>query len=73
MKESIIIYLIKENNNYKVDMFNTMIGIIENIFEIETIENVNNIINLFQEEEKMIKKKSILETVERYILNLIKI
>lgn len=73
MKESIIIYLIKENNNYKVDMFNTMIGIIENIFEIETIENVNNIINLFQEEEKMIKKKSNLETVERYILNLIKI
>ena len=73
MKESIIIYLIKENNKYKIDMFNTMIGIIENIFEIETIENVNNIINLFQEEEKMIKKKSILETVERYILNLIKI
>lgn len=71
LKETLVIYLIMENNKYSINMINTMTGEISKILianDLQEVDKINGI--LMDNKEKIIKEKD-LYSVETYILKLI--
>lgn len=71
LKETLVIYLIMEDNKYSINMINTMTGEISKILianDLQEVDKINRI--LMDNKEKIIKEKD-LYSVEVYILKLI--
>ncbi|MEF9991508.1 MAG: hypothetical protein RR765_05390 [Peptostreptococcaceae bacterium] len=66
IKETLVIFGIKEDNNLNIYITNTMTG--DNIF-VTKEKDINKIIHFILSEEVEIKKLEDLEKVEKYILN----
>lgn len=72
LKESIIIYLMNEDNKYSIYMMNTMTGDINILFDTENIKDINNFNDNFLNEKNFILKGIDLGHVEKYILTIYK-
>jgi hypothetical protein len=70
IKETIVIYSIKENNNYNIFMINTMSGETNKICNVNNIDELGILINKFKILEKEIIAINDLEKIEKYILKL---
>lgn len=69
LKETLVIYLMEEKNQYNIYMTNTMTGNIEKIFTARDLDEVNKFNDLFIiKKDNLIKGKG-LDEIERYILN----
>ncbi|MGL5641379.1 MAG: hypothetical protein ACRDDM_03870 [Paraclostridium sp.] len=66
IKETLVIFGIKEDNNLNIYITNTMTG--DNIFVIKE-NDLNKINNFILSKEDEIKKLEDLEKIEKYILN----
>ncbi|HSQ90099.1 MAG TPA: hypothetical protein VLM92_15005 [Romboutsia sp.] len=69
IKESIVVYCIKEKDNYKVVMINTMSGETNEIFNVKNIDELDILINKFKILEKEIIPMNNLEKIKKCILN----
>lgn len=70
LKETLVIYLITENNKYNINMINTMTGEINKIFVANYLQELNSIIQVLIDNKKKIIKEKDLLSAEKYILNL---
>ena len=68
IKETIVIYSVKENNNYNIFMINTMSGETNKICNVNNIDELGILINKFKMLEKEIIAINDLEKIEKYIL-----
>jgi hypothetical protein len=68
IKETIVIYTIKENDGYKIFMINTMSGETNEICNVNNIDELGILINKFKMLEKEIIAINDLENIEKYIL-----
>ena len=68
IKETIVIYSIKENNSYDIFMINTMSGETNKICNVNNIDELGILINKFKMLEKEIIAINDLEKIEKYIL-----
>jgi len=68
IKETIVIYSIKENNSYNIFMINTMSGETNKICNVNNIDELGILINKFKMLEKEIIAINDLEKIEKYIL-----
>ncbi|WP_434797869.1 hypothetical protein [Terrisporobacter vanillatitrophus] len=72
LKETLVIYLMKEKNQYNIYMINTMTGSIEKIFTGKDLDEAEKFNDIFiKKRDNIINGKS-LEEIERYILKVIK-
>ena len=70
LKESLVVYLMEEKNQYNIYLMNTMTGSMNKIFTAKDLEEVDKFNNIFiQNKEHIIKRKD-LENMERYILKI---
>lgn len=70
LKETLVIYLITENNKYNINMINTMTGEINKILVANDSQELDSIIQVLIDSKKKIIKEKDLLSVEKYILNL---
>lgn len=70
LKETLVIYLITENNKYNINMINTMTGEINKILVANDSQELDSIIQVLIDNKKKIIKEKDLLSVEKYILNL---
>ena len=70
LKETLVIYLITENNKYNINMINTMTGEINKILVANDSQELDSIIQVLIDSKKKIIKEKDLISVEKYILNL---
>lgn len=68
IKETIIIYCLKEKDSYKVFMINTMFGEAHEICNVADLVQLDRIINKFKKLEKNIICIGNLQEIEKYIL-----
>ena len=68
IKETIVIYTIKQNDSYNVFMINTMSGETNEICNVNNIDELGILINKFKMLEKEIIAINDLEKIEKYIL-----
>ena len=68
IKETIVIYTIKENDSYNVFMINTMSGETNEICNVNNIDELGILINKFKMLEKEIIAINDLQKIEKYIL-----
>lgn len=69
LKETLVIYLMEEQNQYNIYMTNTMTGNIEKIFTAKDLDEVNKFNDLFIIKKDNFTKGKGLDEIERYILN----
>ena len=72
LKESLVIYLMEENNQYNVYMMNTMTGIMSKLTTSQDLAEIDNLNDFLMSNKESIMKGEDLESIESYILNLIK-
>lgn len=72
LKESLVIYLIEEKNQYNIYLINTMTGIINKIFKCNNLDEVDKFNDIFISKKENLIKGEGLDKIEKYILNLIK-
>lgn len=72
LKESLVIYLMEENNQYNVYMMNTMTGIMSKLTTSQDLDEIDNLNDFLMSNKESIMKGEDLESIESYILNLIK-
>ena len=72
LKETLVIYLKEEKNQYNIYTINTMTGNIYKIFTGEDLDEVDKFNDLFISNKVNIIKGKDLDEIEVYILNLIK-
>ncbi len=72
LKESLVIYLMEENNQYNVYMMNTMTGIMSKLTTSQDLAEIDNLNDFLMSNKENIMKGEDLESIESYILNLIK-
>lgn len=70
IKETIVIYGVKEKDIYKIFMINTMSGETNEIYNANNIGELDIIINKFKILEKEMININELEKIEKYILKL---
>ena len=68
IKETIVIYAIKEKDSYDVFMINTMSGETNEICNVNNIDELDILINEFKILEKEIIPINDLQKIEKYIL-----
>ena len=68
IKETIVIYTIKEKDSYNVFMINTMSGETNEICNVNNIDELGILINKFKMLEKEIIAINDLQKIEKYIL-----
>lgn len=72
LKETLIIYLMEEKNQYNIYMINTMTGNIYKIFTGKDLDEIDKFNDLFISNKVNIIKGKDLDEIEGYILNSIK-
>jgi len=72
LKETLVIYLMEEKNQYNIYMINTMTGFIEKVFTSKDLDEVEKFNDIFIEKRDNIINGKTLEEIERYILKVIK-
>lgn len=72
LKESVVIYLVEEKNQYNIYMINTMTGFIEKVFTGKSLDEIDKFNYIFIEKRDNIINGKTLEEIERYILKIIK-
>ena len=68
IKETIVIYAMREKDNYNVFMINTMSGETNKICNVNDIDKLDILINEFKMLEKEIIAIDDLQKIEKYIL-----
>ena len=68
IKETIVIYAIREKDSYNVFMINTMSGETNKICNVDDIDKLDILINEFKMLEKEIIAINDLQKIEKYIL-----
>jgi predicted ATP-dependent serine protease len=71
IKETIIIYCLKEKDSYKVFMINTMFGEAHEICNVADLVKLDTIISKFKKLEKQIICIDNLQEIEKYILKVV--
>ena len=71
LKETLIIYLMEEKNQYNIYMINTMTGIIEKIFTGNNLEEIDKFNEMFISNKNNIIKGKDLYEIEQYILKFV--
>lgn len=72
LKESLVLYCIKEDNVYKISLINTMVGEIKYLINYNDENDLRKLVNNIKSKEKNIKELNNLEKIEKYILKTIK-
>lgn len=72
LKESLVLYCIKEDNVYKISLINTMVGEIKYLINYKDESDLRKLVNNIKSKEKNIKELNNLEEIEKYILKTIK-
>lgn len=72
LKESLVLYCIKEDNVYKISLINTMVGEIKYLINYNDENDLRKLVNNIKSKEKNIKELNNLEEIEKYILKTIK-
>lgn len=72
LKETLVIYLMEEKDEYSIYMINTMTGEINKIFTGKGLTEIDKFNDYFISKKDELIKNENLEDVERYILNRIK-
>ena len=72
LKESLVLYCIKEDNVYKISSINTMVGEIKYLINYNDENDLRKLVNNIKSKEKNIKELNNLEKIEKYILKTIK-
>ena len=72
LKETLVIYLMEEKNQYNIYMINTMTGSINKIFTCNNLDEIDKFNDLFISKKENLIKGEGLDEIERYVLNLIK-
>ena len=72
LKESLVLYCIKEDNVYKISLINTMVGQIKYLINYNDENDLRKLVNNIKSKEKNIKELNNLEKIEKYILKTIK-
>ena len=68
LKESLVVYLMEEKDQYNIYLMNTMTGSMNKIFTAKDLEEVDKFNNIFIKNKEHIIKRKDLENMERYIL-----
>jgi hypothetical protein len=71
IKETIIIYCLKQKDSYKIFMINTMFGEAHEICNVADLVELEAIINKFKKLEKHIICIDNLQEIEKYILKVV--
>ena len=72
LKESLVLYCIKEDNVYKISSINTMVGEVKYLINYNDENDIKKLINNKKTKKKNIKELNNLEKIEKYILKTIK-
>ena len=72
LKESLVLYCIKEDNVYKISSINTMVGEVKYLINYNDENDLRKLVNNIKSKEKNIKELNNLEKIEKYILKTIK-
>ena len=72
LKESLVLYCIKEDNVYKISLINTMVGEVKYLINYNDEDDLRKLVNNIKSKEKNIKELNNLEEIEKYILKTIK-
>ena len=72
LKESWVLYCIKEDNVYKISSINTMVGEVKYLINYNDENDLRKLVNNIKSKEKNIKELNNLEKIEKYILKTIK-
>ena len=72
LKETLVIYLMEEKNQYNIYMINTMTGAINKIFTCNNLDEIDKFNDLFISKKENLIKGEGLDKIEKYILNPIK-
>jgi len=72
LKESLVLYCIKEDNVYKISSINTMVGEVKYLINYNDENDLRKLVNNIKSKEKNIKEINNLEKIEKYILKTIK-
>ncbi|WP_343345459.1 hypothetical protein [Terrisporobacter petrolearius] len=72
LKETLVIYLMEEKNQYNIYMINTMTGSIEKVFTGKDLDEVEKFNDIFIEKRDNIINGKSLEEIERHILKVIR-
>ena len=72
LKESLVLYCIKEDNVYKISLINTMVGEVKYLINYNDENDLRKLVNNIKSKEKNIKELNNLEKIEKYILKTIK-
>ena len=72
LKESLVLYCIKEDNVYKISSINTMVGEVKYLINYNDENDLRKLVNNIKSKEKNIKELNNLEEIEKYILKTIK-
>ena len=68
LKESLVVYLMEEKNQYNIYLMNTMTGSMNKIFTAKDLEEVDKFNNICIKNKEHIIKRKDLENMKRYIL-----
>lgn len=71
IKETIIIYCLKEKDSYKVFMINTMLGESHEICNVADLVELDTLMDKFKKLEKRIICIDNLQEIEKYILKVV--
>lgn len=72
LKESLVLYCIKEDNVYKISLINTIVGEVKYLINYNDENDLRKLVNNIKSKEKNIKELNNLEEIEKYILKTIK-
>ena len=72
LKESLVLYCIKEDNVYKISSINTMVGEVKYLINYNDENDLRKLVNNIKSKEKNVKELNNLEKIEKYILKTIK-
>ena len=72
LKESLVLYCIKEDNVYTISSINTMVGEVKYLINYNDENDLRKLVNNIKSKEKNIKELNNLEKIEKYILKTIK-